>query len=79
MEVNASNFVVGVVLLQEVDEQQHPIAFILESLTETEQNYTTYDKELYAIVFAFKTWCKYLLNMPSPTLVLSNHKNLEFY
>jgi hypothetical protein len=30
-------------------------------------------------VFAFKTWQKYLLDVVSPTLVLSDHKNLEFY
>jgi hypothetical protein len=71
IEVDASDFALGAVLLQEIDDQRHPIAFISKSLTETERNYTTYDKELYAIVFAFKEWRKYLLDTVSPTIILS--------
>ena len=43
---------IGAVLMQE----GHPIAYFSEKLNGVALNYLTYDKELYALVCALKTW-----------------------
>jgi hypothetical protein len=42
-------------------------------------NYQIYDKELLAIVVAFKHWCHYLEFSSERTEVLTDHKNLEYF
>src|SRR5882724_1758947 len=44
-----------------------------------ELNYEIYDKELLAIFEAFRHWCNYLEGLAHVILVLSNHKNLEYF
>jgi hypothetical protein len=44
-----------------------------------ECNYEIYDKELMAIVRAFKEWCPELQSVINPIRVLSDHKNLEYF
>ena len=48
IECDASNVVMGVVLLQE----GHPIAYFSEKLKGAILNYSIYDKELYALIRA---------------------------
>jgi RNase H-like domain found in reverse transcriptase/Integrase zinc binding domain/Chromo (CHRromatin Organisation MOdifier) domain/Integrase core domain len=79
VETDASDFAISAVLSQEKDGLRRPIAFISRSLTETERNYSTYDKEFYAIIFALESWRKYLLDVVSKTEVLSDHRNLSFF
>jgi len=45
----------------------------------TELNYEIYDKELLAIFEAFRQWRNYLEGSAHVVLVLSNHKNLEYF
>ena len=42
-------------------------------------NYDTYDKELLAIFEAFKHWHHYLEGSGAPVLVVTDHKNLEYF
>ena len=42
-------------------------------------NYQIYDKELLAIIAAFKHWQHYLEFSSQPTEVLTDHKNLEYF
>lgn len=42
-------------------------------------NYQIYDKELLAVVAAFKHWRQYLEFFVEPTTVLTDHKNLEYF
>ena len=49
---------IGAVLLQE----GHLIAYFSEKLQGVTLNYPTYDKELYALVRALKTWKYYLVS-----------------
>ena len=44
-----------------------------------ECNYDIYDKELLAIVNSFENWTAELGSVDAPTLVLTDHKNLEHF
>ena len=48
-------------------------------MSPAELNYEIYDKELLAIYEAFKHWRNYLEGVPHVILVLSDHKNLEYF
>ena len=56
IECDASNIGIRVILLQE----GHPIAYFSEKLKGSHLNYSTYDKELYALVRALQNWQLYL-------------------
>ena len=77
VETDASDFALGAVLSQ-YDENNvlHPIAYHSRQFAPAEANYDTHDKELLAIIDAFKTWRHYLISVPSPVTVLSDHHNL---
>ena len=47
VEANSSDFTLGTVLLQWQNNKWHPIAYLSKSLTEAEQNYEIYNKELW--------------------------------
>ncbi|RDX94050.1 Retrovirus-related Pol polyprotein from transposon 17.6, partial [Mucuna pruriens] len=57
LECDASNVEVGAILLQE----GHPMAYFSEKLKSAQLNFSTYDKELYALIRALQVWQHYLL------------------
>ena len=57
----------------------HPIAFYSQTLTTSELNYDTHNKELLAIYKSFWTWWHYLEGSATPIDVVTNHKNLEYF
>jgi hypothetical protein len=57
IQTNASNYAIGAVLLQ----HSKPICFHSETFNGAVVNYSTYDKELYALVQSVKKWKHYLL------------------
>lgn len=81
VETDASDFALGAVCSQQFpgDSVPHPIAFYSRKLLPAEQNYQVYDKELLAIVAAFKHWRPYLEFSQEPTIILTDHKNLEYF
>ena len=70
IECHASNVGIRVVLLQE----SHPIAYFSEKLRGSHLNYSTYDKELYALVRALQNWKHYLF--PKEFVIHGDHESL---
>ncbi|RAL67224.1 hypothetical protein DID88_007999 [Monilinia fructigena] len=61
VETDSSDFAIGAVLSQPgQNEKYQPIAFYSRKLSPAELNYEIYDKELLAIVDAFREWRVYL-------------------
>ena len=82
IESDASDFAVSGVLSQYDDSNiLRPVAFFSSQLLAAQINYDTADKELLAIVECFKAWRHYLMaaDPANPTLVLSDHANLELF
>ena len=80
IEPDALDYALGAVCSQYDDEGRlHPIAFYSCKLLPAEMNYQIYDKELLAIIAAFKHWRHYLEFSSQPTEVLTDHKNLEYF
>ncbi|PLW05783.1 hypothetical protein PCANC_27351 [Puccinia coronata f. sp. avenae] len=81
LECDCSDFALGVVLSQVCDSNGalHPVAFLSWSLFKAERNYEIFDKELLAIVAAFKEWRQYLKGNPHrlTAIVYTDHRNLE--
>jgi hypothetical protein len=71
IECDASGIGIGAVLKQE----KRPIAYFSEKLNGAVLNYPTYDKELYALVKALKTWQYYL--WPKEFVIHTDHESLK--
>jgi len=71
IECDASNVGIRTILLQE----GHPIAYFSEKLKGSNLNYSTYDKEMYALIRALQTWQHYLL--PKEFVIHSDHESLK--
>nr|GEW22610.1 reverse transcriptase domain-containing protein [Tanacetum cinerariifolium] len=58
---DASDYVVGVVLGQRVEKHLRPIHYASKTMTHVETNYTTTEKEMLAVVYAFEKFRSYLI------------------
>ena len=77
VETDASDKALGACLSQKKkDGKLHPIAYHSRKFSPAELNYDVHDKELLAIVDAFKQWKVYLEGTRKETQVYSDHKNL---
>lgn len=72
LTTDASNSAIGAVLSQE----RNPITFISRTLTKTEQNYATNEKELLAVVWALQKLRNYLYGIADLT-IYTDHQSLS--
>jgi len=80
IETDASDFAIGAILSQrDAENRLHPVAFHSRKFTPAEINYEIHDKELLAIVDAFKHWRRYCEGAMYQVEVYSDHQNLEFF
>ena len=80
MKTDASDYVSGGILSQyDENDVLHPVAYFSKKHSPAECNYEIYDKELMAIVHAFKEWRPELEGSPTPVEVITDHKNLKYF
>jgi len=80
IETDASDFALGAILSQQDEEGRlHPVAFHSRKFQPAEINYEIYNKELLAVVDAFKHWRRYCQGATHQIQVFSDHHNLEYF
>ena len=80
LETDASDFAIGAVLSQKFDNGlTHPVAFYSRKMLPAETNYEIHDKELLAIVDAFKEWRQYLEGAEHQIEVITDHQALQYF
>ncbi|CAI7886249.1 unnamed protein product, partial [Closterium sp. NIES-53] len=70
------DFAVGAVLLQDFGNGLQPIAYESRKMQPPERNYLLHDKEMLAIVHAFRTWRCYLTG--ADVTIRTDHKSLQY-
>nr|GEV26068.1 reverse transcriptase domain-containing protein [Tanacetum cinerariifolium] len=73
---DASDFAIGAVLGQRQDKHFRPIHYASKTMTEAESNYTTTEKEMLAVVYAFDKFRSYLIMNKS--IVYTDHSALKY-
>jgi hypothetical protein len=79
IETDASQTAIGAIISQPYEGRNHPIAFHSRTLSPAERNYHIHDKELLAIVEAFKIWRHYLIYSEDKIQIYTDHKNLTYF
>ena len=80
IEADASDYALGCILSQPSNSGDLlPICFNSRKFTPAELNYPIYNKELLAVMAAFKQWRVYLEGAAHPIQVFTDHKNLEYF
>ena len=80
MEVDASDYVIGGVLLMECEDGLwRPVAFLSKLLNETERNYEIHNKEMLAIIKGLEVWRHLLEGAQIKFEIWTDHKNLEYF
>ncbi|GJV06576.1 reverse transcriptase domain-containing protein [Tanacetum coccineum] len=73
---DASDYAIGVVLGQQIEKHFRPIHYASKTITEAESNYTTTEKEMLAVVYAFEKFLSYLIMNKS--IVYTDHSALKY-
>ena len=77
LTTDASTVGLGAELAQETHEGTHPVAFFSRAMTKTERNYSTYDRELLAIVSAIRHFRHHLLGRRF--VLRTDHRPLQYF
>ncbi|GJW16950.1 reverse transcriptase domain-containing protein [Tanacetum coccineum] len=72
---DASDYAIGAVLGQRIEKHFRPIHYASKTMTEAETNYTTTEKEMLAVVYAFEKFRSYLIMNKS--IVYTDHSALK--
>nr|GEU33634.1 reverse transcriptase domain-containing protein [Tanacetum cinerariifolium] len=73
---DASDFTVEAVLVERIKKHFRPIHYASKTMTEAESNYTTTEKEMLAVVYAFEKFRSYLIMNKS--IVYIDHSALKY-
>ncbi|GKD92055.1 reverse transcriptase domain-containing protein, partial [Tanacetum coccineum] len=73
---NVSDYAIGAVLGQRIDKHFKPIHYAGKTMNEEQENYTTTEKELLAVVFTFDKFRQYLVLFK--TIVFTDHAALRY-
>ncbi|CAN6711609.1 unnamed protein product [Malus baccata var. baccata] len=73
---DASDYAIGAVLGQRRNKQPHVIHYASRTLNDAQLNYSTTEKELFAVVFALDKFRSYLLGIK--LIVYSDHTTLKY-
>nr|GFA64570.1 reverse transcriptase domain-containing protein [Tanacetum cinerariifolium] len=73
---DASYYAIGVVLGQRIEKHFHPIHYASKTMNQAEANCTTTEKEMLAVVYAFKNFRSYLIMNKS--IVYTYHSALKY-
>ncbi|GKA04791.1 reverse transcriptase domain-containing protein [Tanacetum coccineum] len=73
---DASDLVIGAVLGQRIEKHFRPVHYASKTMTEAETNYTTTEKEMLAVVYAFEKFLSYLIMNKS--IVYTDHSALKY-
>nr|GEU78816.1 hypothetical protein [Tanacetum cinerariifolium] len=73
---DASDFAIGAVLRQRKTKHFQPIQYANKTMTNTQAHYTTTEKELLAVVYAFEKFWPYLVL--SKSIVYTDHSALKY-
>ena len=80
IKTHPSDFAIGAILLQRDEERRlQPVAFHSRMFQPVEINYEIHNKELLAVVDAFKHWRRYCEGPTHQVQVYSDHQNLEYF
>src|ERR1700729_4356758 len=80
VETDASDYAIATILsITLLNSEIHPVAFHSRTLSTSELNYDTHNKEPLAIFKAFQKWRHYLEGSGSPIDIVPDHKNLEYF
>jgi hypothetical protein len=80
LQVDASAFATGAILMQKDERGKHlAVGFHSQTFNEAKRNYDIHDRELLAVYRGLTHYRHLLLSSPFPTMVLTDHKNLEYY
>nr|GEX01997.1 reverse transcriptase domain-containing protein [Tanacetum cinerariifolium] len=73
---DASEFTIGVVLGQHKTKHFQPIHYASKTMTEAQIHYTTTEKEMFVVVYAFEKFRPYLVL--SKSIVYTDHSDLKY-
>ncbi|GKD43678.1 reverse transcriptase domain-containing protein, partial [Tanacetum coccineum] len=73
---DASDYAIGAVLGQRIEKHFRPIHYASKTINEAETNYTTTEKEMLAVVYAFEKFRSYLIMNKS--VVYTDHSALKY-
>nr|GFA14721.1 DNA-directed DNA polymerase [Tanacetum cinerariifolium] len=65
---DASDYAIGAVIRQKSDKHFKPIHYASKTINKAQENYTTTEKELLAVVFAFDKFSDHLFRLENPDL-----------
>jgi len=80
MEVDASDYAIGGVLLMEGEDRRWRLmTFLSKSLNETERNYEIHNKKMLVIIRGLESWRHLLEGAQFKFEIWTDHKNLEYF